>query len=163
MIGALTDVGVAARRHADLAALDLVEIVLEVGDRRLLDELEGVLIDRIDAGLEQIVLRAAADLGDEHRRAVVDRADDRLEAVFLAIAALAIEIDAAMTDELRAAGAELVDLELLGVTEVLVDAAAALGRDGDQDLDVARPSPASVFSSAFLAATFAWRSSSTLA
>ena len=66
---------VAARRVRDFAALDFLEVVLEVGDRRLLDELVGVAVDRLDAGFEQLLLRAAADLGDEYRGAVVDGAD----------------------------------------------------------------------------------------
>src|SRR3954451_5458899 len=84
----LADLGIAALQVLDLTAIDLVEIGLEPGNRRLLDELVGILIDRLDAGLWQIALRAAADLGHEHRMAVVDGADDGLETVFLAIAAL---------------------------------------------------------------------------
>ena len=72
---------------------------------------------------DQRVLRAAADLGDEHGLAIVDGADDRLEAVLVAITALAVQIDAAMSDEFRALGAEFVNLELLGVAEVFVDRA----------------------------------------
>src|ERR1035438_4679527 len=104
---ALTDVGVAARLMSNLSALDLVEIILEPGDRRFLDEFARVLIDRIDAGRFQLRFRAAADLGDEHRLAVVDGPDDRGEAVFLAIAALTEEIHAPMADEFRAGGTQL--------------------------------------------------------
>ena len=44
-----------------LAAVDLVEIGLEPGDRRLLDEFVGVLIDRLDAGLDQTGQRIFAE------------------------------------------------------------------------------------------------------
>ena len=118
---ALADLRVAALDVHDLAAVDFVQIVLEPGDRRFLDELVRELIDRLDTRLDQVGLRAAADLGDEHRMAVVDGADDRLQAFFLAEAALAVEIDTAMADEFRARRGEFVDLELLGVTEMLVD------------------------------------------
>ena len=57
--------------------------------------------------------------------------------VLVAEAALAVEIDAPVADELRAAGAQLVNLELFGVAEMFVDAAAALGRNRDQDLHIA--------------------------
>src|SRR5262249_36374321 len=48
---ALPDRGVAAFDMRNLAAVDLVEIGLEPGNRRFLDELVRVLIDRFDAGL----------------------------------------------------------------------------------------------------------------
>ena len=101
-IGALTNGSVTARGMRDFAGAYLREVIAEIGDRRLLDELEGVLVDRLDAGLLQGVARAAADLGDEHGVAVVDGADDGREAVLLAVAALAVEVDAAVADELGA-------------------------------------------------------------
>jgi len=133
----LADVGVTARGVLDLAALHLAQIVLEPGDRRLLDELVRVLLDRLDASLGQLAARTAADLGDKYRMAVVDGADNGRQRILLAVAALAVEIDAPVADELGAGGAELVDLEFLGVAEVLVDPAGALGRDRDQQPDVA--------------------------
>jgi hypothetical protein len=71
----------------------------------LLDELVRVLVHGLDAGLQEIVLRTAANFGHEHRRAVVDSADYGFQAVFVAEAALAIEVHAAMADEFRSGGA----------------------------------------------------------
>src|SRR5208337_4822263 len=109
------------RNVHDLTALHLVEVRLEPGDRRLLDELVRKLVNRLDARLQKVVLRAAADLRDEHSVTIVDRADDRVERVVLAVAALAVQVDAAVTDELRASRREFPHLELLGMAEVLVD------------------------------------------
>src|SRR5579883_3556915 len=134
---ALADRGVATFDMLNLAAVDLIEIRLEPGDCRFLDELVSVLIDRLDAGPHKVALRAATDLGHENGVAVVDGADDGRKAVLLAIAALAVEIDATVTDELGARGRELVDLELLGMAEMLVDEARTLGRHRHQELDVA--------------------------
>jgi hypothetical protein len=90
----------------------------------------------------KFVFRAMADFGDEYRRAIVDRLDHCFETVFLAVTALAIEIDAAMADEFRALGAEFINLELLRVAKVLVDAPLALGGDGDQDIAMSLASSA---------------------
>src|SRR5262249_22366951 len=125
-LAAGADFGVAARNVHDLAGLDLVEILLEPGDRRLLDELVRELVNRLDARLQQVVLRTAADLRHKHRVAVVDRADDRVERVVLPVAALAVKVHPAVTDELRASRREFPHLELLGMAEVLVDQARAL-------------------------------------
>src|SRR5205085_4514191 len=46
----------------DLPLIDFIEIEFEPGDRRAINELAGVLIDRFDSGLDQFGLRAAADL-----------------------------------------------------------------------------------------------------
>ena len=62
-----------------LSAVDLVEIGFEPGDRRLLDELMGELVDRLDSCFLQIRLGTAANLGHKHRVAVVDGANDRLQ------------------------------------------------------------------------------------
>src|SRR5208282_98747 len=134
---ALTNFRIATLDVRDFATVDLVQIRLEPDDRRLLDELVRELVDRLDPRLEQIALRASADLRHEHRVAVVDGADDGLEAFFLAVAALAVEVDPAMTDELRAGGRKFIDLKLLGVSEMLVDQSRASGRHRDEQLDVA--------------------------
>jgi hypothetical protein len=49
----------------------------------------------------------------------------------------AVKIHSPVPDELRAGCAQLVNRKLLGVAGVLVDAAAAFGGHGDQDLHVA--------------------------
>src|SRR5208337_4911312 len=95
------------------------------------------LIDRLDTSLNQIALRTAADLGHEHRMTIIDGADNRLETVFLAIAALAIKIDTAMTDKLCTSRRKLPDLELLGMAKVLIDESGTLRRHGGEKLDVA--------------------------
>src|SRR5271165_5735209 len=115
----------------NFAASNAVEIIPIPADCRFLDELSGEGIDGINASLREFRFRAAADFRDEHGVAIVDRADNRREAVFLAVAALAIQVHAPMTHELGARGAELVDLEFLGVSEVLVDEARTLGRHRD--------------------------------
>src|SRR6516165_4435705 len=122
----------------DRTSLHAFEVALEVGDRGLLDKLVRELIDSLDTSREEILLRAATDLRDEDRMAVLDSADDGLESIFLTIAALAVQVDTAVTDEVGAlAGAQLIDLELSRVAEVFIDAAATLGRYSDEDLDVA--------------------------
>ena len=49
--------------------------------------IRGKLVHGLDPGLGQVRLRTAADLGHEHRMAVIDRADDGLQTVLLAITA----------------------------------------------------------------------------
>src|SRR5579875_3676405 len=120
----------------------------------------GELIDRFDTGLDQIALGAAADLCDKYGVAIIDRTDDRLKTVFLAITALAIEIDTAVPDELRARCGKLPNLEFLGMAKVLVDEAEPLVATATSSL-ISLCSPARVASSSCFAATFAMRSSST--
>src|SRR6266568_6976950 len=131
---ALADFGIAAFDVLDLAALDLVEVGLEPGDRRFLDELVGELIDRLDARLLQVGLRATAYFGHEYRVTIVDGPDHGLEVLFIAEPALAVQIDTAMADKLGARRGEFIDLELFGMAEMLVDQARALGGDRDQQL-----------------------------
>ena len=78
------------------------------------------------------VLRAVADLRAQHVGHAFERGDDGVERRVLAEAAHAIGVDLAVADEGDALRRGLVDLEFLGVAEMLVDAAAALGRDRDQ-------------------------------
>src|SRR6516165_340494 len=131
--GALANLRIAARLMLDFTRGDFLEIGLEPGECRFLNEFMCVFIDRGDAGSSEIRLRAAADFGDEHGVAIIDGANDGGERVLLAIAALAIHIHAAMADEFCTRSGEFVDLELLGMTEMLVDKAGALGGDGDKE------------------------------
>src|SRR3974390_1420560 len=71
---ALANFRIAALHVLDLAAIDLVQIALEPADRRFLDELVGELVDRLDARLDQVALRANTDLGHEYGVAIVDSA-----------------------------------------------------------------------------------------
>ena len=85
----------------------------------------------------QTFARTAADAGNEHRRAVVDGADHRLQAVLFRISALAVVVHSAVPHKLRPFCAHLVDLELPGVAKMLIDAAPALGGNRDQNRDAA--------------------------
>jgi hypothetical protein len=78
-------------------------VVGKPGQRGLLDELVRVLVHRLDAGGLQFVARAGADLGHQHRVAVVDGIDDRRQLLVFAIAALAVQVDPAVADEQRLA------------------------------------------------------------
>src|SRR5207247_2517750 len=98
-VGALADLRVAARLVRDRAAGDAAAVVGEPGQCGLLDELVRVLVDRLDARGLQLVARAGTDLRDQHGMAVVDRVDDRRQGLVLAVAALAVQVDAAVADE----------------------------------------------------------------
>src|SRR6266536_1233853 len=133
----LTDRRIAPLHMLNFTGFHLLHVLLEVDDGGLLDERQSILVHRFNAGLLQRVLGAAADLGDEDRMTVVDGANDGVQAVFFSEAALAVEVHAAMTHKLGTGRAQLVHLKFLGVAEVFVDAPAAPGGHGNQDLDVA--------------------------
>src|SRR6266702_923393 len=121
----------------NLTGFHLIQVLLEVGDGGLFNERQGVLVHGFNPSFLERVLWAAAELGDEYGSAIVDGANGCFQAVFLAEAALDVKVHAAMAHELGARRAQLIDLKLLGVSEVLVDSPAALGSHGNQNLDVA--------------------------
>ena len=130
---ALADIRIAALRMPNLPRPHPFQIFSEVGNRRLLDVLKRKAIHRFNSRGDQAVARATPDPGDKDRHAIVDGANHRFQAVFLRVPALAVEIDSAVAHKLGARGTDLVHLKFFRVAEVLVDAPATLGRNGNQD------------------------------
>src|SRR5271169_5169079 len=105
-----------------------------IGGNCALDVFVSPLVADTDAGAVHFVLWTGANLGAQHDADAVERADDVVQRGVLAESTLAVGVlDAAMTDERDAGGRRFVDLEFPGVTEVLVDATAAFGRDRNKD------------------------------
>jgi hypothetical protein len=154
--------GVAALDVPDLTAFDFMEIAPEPADRRFLDGIVRVLIDRLDPSIDRNVSWAATNLGHKYSMAVVDGADDARKPILLAISALAVNVDTTVPDEFDAGCREFVYLELPSMPKTLINEARAFGATAARSL-TSLISPASSANSFCLVVILAAGSSSILA
>src|ERR1017187_1400086 len=121
----------------DFSASHSLQILSEIRQCRLLDVFQCKATHRLNAGSQQPFAWAVANPGDEYSGAVVDGVNHGFQAFLFSEAALTVVIHPAMTDKLGSRSADLINLKLFGVTEVLVDATSSLGCNGDQNGDIA--------------------------